>query len=75
MGLVSSGEIRKEELIVERFLIPVRPFGINDPEYAKRLSDDFLNAQRMKQNLWRGNGAVEVSVSQIQDVYPFQRIP
>ena len=41
-GLYREGKINKDELIVERFLVPVREFGIDDAEYAKRLSDDFL---------------------------------
>ena len=31
-GLYREGKINKEELIVERFLSPVREFGINGPE-------------------------------------------
>ncbi|MDD2512077.1 MAG: YjjG family noncanonical pyrimidine nucleotidase [Proteiniphilum sp.] len=53
-ALYRQGEIRKEELIVERFLAPVRPFGITDPEYAKRLSDDFLNRTTRKTRLIEG---------------------
>ena len=49
-----QGEIRKEELIVERFLAPVRQFGITDPEYAKRLSDDFLDRTTRKTRLIDG---------------------
>src|SRR5690554_7026723 len=47
-GLYRQGVIKKEELIVERFLAPVRQFGINDPEYAKNLSDDFLERTTRK---------------------------
>ncbi len=53
-ALYRQGEIRKEELIVERFLAPVRPFGITDPEYAKRLSDDFLDRTTRKTRLIEG---------------------
>lgn len=53
-SLYRQGEIRKEELIVERFLAPVRPFGITDPEYAKRLSDDFLDRTTRKTRLIEG---------------------
>lgn len=41
-ALYREGKITKENLIVERFLVPVRAFGIDDPDYAKKLSDDFL---------------------------------
>ena len=53
-ALYRQGEIRKEELIVERFLAPVRPFGITDAEYAKRLSDDFLDRTTRKTRLIEG---------------------
>jgi putative hydrolase of the HAD superfamily len=53
-AMYRQGEIRKEELIVERFLAPVRPFGITDPEYAKRLSDDFLDRTTRKTRLIEG---------------------
>lgn len=46
--------IKKEELIVERFLAPVREFGIDDPEYAKNLSDDFLERTTRKTRLVDG---------------------
>ncbi len=53
-NLYRLGEIRKEELIVERFLVPVRKFGINDPGYAKSLSDDFLQRTTRKTKLIDG---------------------
>ena len=53
-GLYRQGEITKEKLIVERFLAPVREFGIVDPEYAKRLSDDFLERTTLKTRLIEG---------------------
>jgi len=53
-GLYRQGLIKKDELIVERFLIPVRQFGINDPEYAKNLSDDFLDRTTRKTGLLDG---------------------
>ena len=53
-NLYRLGEIRKEELIVERFLVPVRKFGIEDPEYAKSLSDDFLERTTRKTKLIDG---------------------
>ncbi len=49
-----NGEIRKEELIVERFLAPIRRFGIDDPVYAKNLSDDFLERTTRKTLLIAG---------------------
>ncbi|MDD4632454.1 MAG: YjjG family noncanonical pyrimidine nucleotidase [Proteiniphilum sp.] len=53
-AMYRQGEIRKEELIVERFLAPVRDFGIDDPEYARRLSDDFLDRTTRKTRLIEG---------------------
>lgn len=53
-GLYRQGVIKKEELIVERFLAPVREFGIDDPEYAKNLSDDFLERTTRKTRLVDG---------------------
>lgn len=53
-AMYRQGEIRKEELIVERFLAPVRAFGIDDPEYARRLSDDFLERTTRKTRLIEG---------------------
>lgn len=53
-GLYRQGSINKEELIVERFLIPVREFGIDDPEYAKKISDDFLERTTRKTKLIDG---------------------
>ncbi|MGI6073383.1 MAG: YjjG family noncanonical pyrimidine nucleotidase [Fermentimonas sp.] len=41
-GLYRDGKIKKDELIVERFLYPLREFGVTDPEYAIKISDDFL---------------------------------
>lgn len=53
-GLYRDGVIQKEELIVERFLAPVSKFGITDPEYAKRLNDDFLERTTRKTGLIDG---------------------
>ena len=53
-GLYRDGVIKKEELIVERFLVPVREFGINDPAYAKKLNDDFLERTTRKTRLIDG---------------------
>ena len=53
-GMYRNGEINKDELIVERFLIPVREFGINDAVYAKKLSDDFLERTTNKTKLVEG---------------------
>lgn len=57
-GLYREGKIQKSELIVERFLIPVRAFGINDAVYAKKLSDDFLERTTHKTRLI--DGAIEL---------------
>lgn len=53
-SLYSMGNIQKNELTVERFLVPVRPFGIDDPEYAKKLSADFLDRTTRKTRLIDG---------------------
>lgn len=53
-GLYRQGKIRKDELIVERFLVPVREFGIDDAAYAKSLSDDFLERTTHKTKLIDG---------------------
>ena len=50
-NLYRQGEMRKDELIVERFLVPVREFGIDDPGYAKSLNDDFLERTTRKTRL------------------------
>jgi putative hydrolase of the HAD superfamily len=54
-GLYRKGEINKDELIVERFLAPVREFGIDDTNYAKKLSDDFLERTTYKTKLIDGS--------------------
>ena len=53
-ALYRNGMIKKEELIVERFLVPMRVFGINDPVYAKELSNDFLERTTLKTRLIEG---------------------
>lgn len=53
-SLYRQGKIRKDELIVERFLVPVREFGIDDADYAKSLSDDFLERTTHKTRLIDG---------------------
>ena len=53
-----DGKINKDELIVERFLAPVREFGIDDAEYAKKLNDDFLERTTLKTGLI--DGALEL---------------
>lgn len=53
-GLYRQGQITKEALTVERFLRPLRAFGIKDPEFAKRLSDDFLDRTTRKTKLVEG---------------------
>jgi putative hydrolase of the HAD superfamily len=52
--LYTKGKIQKEELAVERFLIPVRPFGIDNAEYARKLSADFLDRTTRKTRLVDG---------------------
>lgn len=53
-ALYRDGKIKKEELTIERFLRPLREFGIDDPEYAKRLSDDFLDRTTRETRLVEG---------------------
>lgn len=57
-GLYREGAINKDELIVERFLVPVRDFGIDDAVYAKKLSDDFLERTTRRTKLV--DGAIEL---------------
>ena len=53
-GLYRDGKINKDELIVERFLMPIREFGSYDAVYAKNLSDDFLERTTCKTKLVDG---------------------
>lgn len=53
-GLYREGKINKDDLIVERFLVPVRQFGIDDAVYAKKLSDDFLERTTLRTKLVEG---------------------
>ncbi len=46
-----QGLITKNELIVERLLYPLRPFGIDDENFAIDLNDDFLNRTSAKTKL------------------------
>ena len=52
--LYRHGEISKDELIVERFLAPVRKFGIDDADYARKLSADFLERTTLNTKLVHG---------------------
>lgn len=52
--LYRQGAIKKEELVIERILMPIRSFGISDVNYAKNLSDDFLNRTTYKTQLVSG---------------------
>lgn len=53
-GLYSQGRIAKDELIVERFLAPLREFGFEDVDYAKKLNADFLERTTRKTKLIEG---------------------
>ena len=53
-SLYRAGAIKKEELNTERFLMPLRPFGVDDPAYAKRVSLDFLERTTHKTGLIEG---------------------
>ncbi len=46
-----NGLISKDELIVERLLFPLRPFGITDEKFAIDLNEDFLQRTAMKTKL------------------------
>lgn len=41
-GQYRNGKINRDELIVERILVPIREFGIDNPDYAREISDDYL---------------------------------
>lgn len=56
--LYGSGKIDRDELIVERFLVPLREFGINDKEYAIAISDDYL--ERTTEQTMLVEGAIEL---------------
>ncbi len=45
------GLITKNELIIERLLHPLRPFGIDDETFAINLNEDFLNRTSSKTKL------------------------
>lgn len=49
--LYRQGKIGKNTLIVERFLHPLRPFGIIDESFALRINNDFLEQTTHKKNL------------------------
>lgn len=53
-GLYREGKINKDTLIVERFLVPLRNFGIDDPAYAVAVSDDFLERTTHKTKVIEG---------------------
>ena len=45
------GEIKKKELVLNRFLYPLQQGGIDDEAFALRMSDDFLEATTTKTKL------------------------
>lgn len=49
--LYREGVITKDELIVERLLFPLRPFGISDKTFILDLNDDFLNRTTLRTKL------------------------
>ena len=57
-AMYSRGEMAKSELIVERFLTPLRTVGIDDSNYALTLNKWFLERTSEKSNLV--NGAREI---------------
>lgn len=56
--LYGNGSITRDKLIIERFLVPLRKFGINDAEYAIAISDDYLN--RTTEQTILVDGAIEL---------------
>jgi len=46
-----QGLISKHELIIERLLFPLRPFGIDDESFAINLNEDFLTRTSTKTKL------------------------
>ena len=46
-----QGLVSKDELIIERLLFPLRPFGIDDESFAINLNKDFLNRTSSKTKL------------------------
>ncbi len=49
--LYAHGRISKDELILKRFLNPLKPFGITDKDYLLSLSDEFLEYTTRKKGL------------------------
>lgn len=56
--LYRQGKINREELIVERILVPIRKFGISSHKYAKEISDDYLERTTRQTHLI--DGAIEL---------------
>lgn len=56
--LYGDGKISRDNLIVERFLAPIREFGIDDPKYAISVSDDYL--RRTTEQTALVDGAMEL---------------
>lgn len=46
-----KGTLKKQELILQRFLLPLQKGGINDVELALKMNDDFLEATTLKTKL------------------------
>lgn len=53
--LYRAGAIKKETLNIERFLMPLRPFGVEDSDYARRVGTDFLERTTHKTRLIEGS--------------------
>ncbi len=49
--LYREGKITKDELIVDRLLYPLKPFGIDDKAFALNLNEDFLNRTTLRTRL------------------------
>lgn len=57
-ALYRHGKISRDKLIVERILAPIREFGVNDSEYAIKISDDYLERTTLQTELV--DGAIEL---------------
>ncbi|MCD7973315.1 MAG: YjjG family noncanonical pyrimidine nucleotidase [Candidatus Azobacteroides sp.] len=47
-GKYRNNEIKKNELVLQRFLLPLQQGGIDDEAFALRMNDDFLEATTTK---------------------------
>ena len=50
--LYRKGELKKEVLSVERFVLTLKDFGIEDRELAKKIAAEYINISPLKTNLF-----------------------